>query len=466
MKTSRSFLRPVALVAVPVVALAVGISACSSSSSKATTTSVSTAANSSTTVLGQNPAASAFYQPPDPLPKGKPGEIIRSQPLTNVPAGSKGWRVLYHSTGLHGEDIAVSGMVIVPEASSGKNTTTTTSSASSPSTTGSSTGGDAATAPTVDPTDRPIVSWAHPTTGVADTCAPSVLPNGPTLVAGLQGFLDAGYVVAATDYQGLGTPGVHPYLVGISEGRGVLDAARAAQNLKGTGAGKSLFTWGHSQGGQGSLFAGQLAKSYAPEFDFKGSAAAAPAGELAAVFDLDVNTVDGVVLGGWAMNAYYQTYKDDHPDMSLDQIVTAEGRTALPSMLPLCDVISDQFAQLAGIALPLVGKFYATSDPSSVPPWGGLLEQNSPGATKTDAPFFIAQDTADQVVPAATTDKLVAHLCSIGDTVDSMSFPGLSHDVIGTVSAPDALAWMQNILAGRGATTTCTPPSEVTLSPR
>ena len=45
-------------------------------------------------------------------------------------------------------------------------------------------------------------------------------------------LVDAGYVVAATDYEGLGTPGVHPYLVGESEGRSVLDAARAARALE------------------------------------------------------------------------------------------------------------------------------------------------------------------------------------------------------------------------------------------
>ena len=164
-----------------------------------------------TTVLGDNPAAGAFYQPPNPLPKAKPGTIIRSEALTNAPAGSLGWRILYHSTGLHGEDIAVSGMVFAPAA-------------------------DSARAVHVD--DRRHVrgreggGWSHhrglgpPDHGRRRPArAPSVLPDGPTLVAGLQSFLDAGFVVAATDYQGLGTPGVHPYLVGISEGRGTLNAA-------------------------------------------------------------------------------------------------------------------------------------------------------------------------------------------------------------------------------------------------
>ena len=90
----------------------------------------------------------------------------------------------------------------------------------------------------------------------------------------------AGYVVAATDYEGLGTPGVHPYLVGESEGRGVLDAARAAKALAATDAGDQVLVFGHSQGGQAALFAGELAASYAPELTVLGVAAAAPAADV------------------------------------------------------------------------------------------------------------------------------------------------------------------------------------------
>ncbi len=59
----------------------------------------------------------------------------------------------------------------------------------------------------------PVVSWAHGTTGIADACAPSRDPKGPyTFYAAKQfgAWLKAGYAVANTDYEGLGTPGVHP----------------------------------------------------------------------------------------------------------------------------------------------------------------------------------------------------------------------------------------------------------------
>ena len=87
-------------------------------------------------------------------------------------------------------------------------------------------------------------------------------------------------IVAATDYQGLGTPGSSPYLVGHSEAQGVLDAARAARNLVGDAASNTVVVLGYSQGGQAALFAGQIAQSYAPELYLAGVAAVAPVTSL------------------------------------------------------------------------------------------------------------------------------------------------------------------------------------------
>ena len=49
--------------------------------------------------------APPFYELPDPLPAGDPGDIVRSEPITSTMLGSKAWRVLYHSTDLDGTDI-------------------------------------------------------------------------------------------------------------------------------------------------------------------------------------------------------------------------------------------------------------------------------------------------------------------------------------------------------------------------
>ena len=126
------------------------------------------------------------------------------------------------------------------------------------------------------------MSWAHGTTGIADVCAPSRNPKGPyTFYAAKQfgAWLKAGYAVANTDYEGLGTPGIHPYLVGRSEGRGVVDIVRAARQLDGRLSRRYVIA-GHSQGGHAALFAAALAPHWAPDLRLRGVAAFAPASHL------------------------------------------------------------------------------------------------------------------------------------------------------------------------------------------
>jgi Secretory lipase len=172
-------------------------------------------------------AQTGFYIATDQELAGAPGTIIRTQPMRGAPGGAAAYRVLYRSIGLHDEPIAVSGVVVIP----------------------------AGPAPAGG---RPIVAWAHPTTGVVPRCAPSRAEVVFKQMQGLHDMVERGYVVAATDYPGLGTPGPHPYLVGVSEGRAVLDAVRAARDLPGAGAGHRFAVWGHSQGGHAVLYSGIL----------------------------------------------------------------------------------------------------------------------------------------------------------------------------------------------------------------
>ena len=116
---------------------------------------------------------------------------------------------------------------------------------------------------------RDVIAWAHPTSGVVEKCAPSLMPDTAGMIWGLQSMLAKGYVVVATDYPGLGTPGIHPYLIGESEGRAVLDSVRAARAMPQSGASNRFVVWGHSQGGHAALYTGELAKSYAPELELR-----------------------------------------------------------------------------------------------------------------------------------------------------------------------------------------------------
>ena len=116
------------------------------------------------------------------------------------------------------------------------------------------------------------------------------------MIWGLADMLARGYVVAATDYPGLGTPGVHPYLIGESEGRAVLDWVRAVRDLPNSGASGRFAVWGHSQGGHAALYTGEIAARYAPELKLVGVAAAAPATYLIELFDSDKSSPTGKEL--------------------------------------------------------------------------------------------------------------------------------------------------------------------------
>src|SRR5262249_12662800 len=147
-----------------------------------------------------------FYQASDQELQGPAGSLIRFEPIPFAPNGAQAYRILYRSTGLKNEPIAVSGIAVIP----------------------------AGPAPAAG---RPIVAWAHPTTGVVQHCAPSLAIFGLQQIQGLRPLIESGDIVVATDYPGLGTAEPHPYLVGDSEGHSVIDSVRAARMLPAAMAG-------------------------------------------------------------------------------------------------------------------------------------------------------------------------------------------------------------------------------------
>src|SRR5690606_11859805 len=139
------------------------------------------------------------------------------------------------------------------------------------------------------------------TTGIARPCAPSNTADPLKGIPDMTGALEQGWVIALTDYPGLGTPSPHPYLVGESEGRAVLDSVRAVHALDDElGLGVDLddryAIWGHSQGGQAALFAGQLAADYLGDHPLVGVAALAPATKLTDNLDAVIGTRAGNIL--------------------------------------------------------------------------------------------------------------------------------------------------------------------------
>jgi len=327
--------------------------------------------------------------------------------------GAQAWAVLYHSRSTDGHDVAVSGLVVAPAAGP------------------------------VPAGGRPVVAWAHGTAGLADRCAPS--SRG---LAGLRAFgkvwlarlLNRGYVVVATDYEGLGTPGVHPYLVGESEAHSVLDAVRSARQLRGARAGSRVALWGFSQGGHAVLWAGQLAPSYAPELRLAGLVSVSPGGALAAL-DRDPfhpeplrTTSFGVLIAA----AWHEVY-----GAPLD-ILAPAGRAAAERLLSGCPG-SNQGGEPA-----------LREDPREVDPWPRLFARNTPGQARVEAPVLVVQGAAEGARPTATVRALTARLCELGSGPARLSlYPGVHHGKVMDASGPDVLAWIDARLAGTPAAAAC-----------
>jgi len=367
-------------------------------------------------------APGAFYTAPSTLPDGPPGTIIRSEVVDGFHSGATAYRVLYTSTDYDGNPTAVSGLILVPEGAPPE-------------------GG------------RKLIAYTHGTVGVASNCAPSLVTNPeqqPLLLEGGPELLAAGYVIAATDYQGLGTPGPHPYLVGDAEAMNALDSVRAARNLAEADAGADFVVWGHSQGGHASLFTGQLAASYAPELRLAGVAAGAPAPNLEDLFAVNIETTVGRILIAMALHSWARVYDD----ASLDQIVTPVARPLVGRIAKNCLYNPKQILASVPAALALDLTFLHTP-PWRTEPWKTILGANTPGATRTGAPILITQGETDPIMPPAVTEALADELCAQGETVDLRILPGTAHLDAGHVAVPQVVEWIADRFAARPAPTSC-----------
>ncbi|MFT3855848.1 MAG: alpha/beta fold hydrolase [Ilumatobacteraceae bacterium] len=358
------------------------------------------------------PSGDAFYQPPDPIPGTNNGDLIWATELPGAVSGATSWQVLYRSENLQGEPIAVSGIVVAP--------------------TGAAPG-------------NPVLTWAHGTTGIADQCAISKQFSAGLSAEKLVGSVAVGegWTFVATDYEGLGTPGVHPYLVGLSEARGVLDIVRAAQQLPTTGVttDSPVMIFGHSQGGGAALFAAEQAATWAPELDVVGTVAGAPAGDLDTI--VPAAWSDTVIANPFA-GSVIDGFKAGYPDLSLDAVANADGQAALAQVATECVGSISITPEQAGARNPM-------DDPA----WKAAIDANTAGSVVPSAPVLIVHGEADTTVPRALTDITLGRYCAIGATVEVKSYPGQDHTSVITAALTDIKDFFHARLDGQPATSSC-----------
>ncbi|MFC9893717.1 alpha/beta hydrolase family protein [Nocardia sp. NPDC127579] len=364
-----------------------------------------------------------FYTPSADLVPGPHGSVIRSRPLDSAPAlaGARNQLVLYRSIDMQGNPVAVSGTVAVPQG-------------------------------TPPPGGWPLISWAHGTTGVADVCAPSRDTDSTypahdytTLTRQyLERWIAAGYAVAQTDYQGLGTPGPHGYLIGAAEQRAVADIALAARDID-PAIGTRWVAIGHSQGGQAAVFTDALAAEWAPQLDLLGAVALAPASNSGPAIESAhlVSQLGAAALAAPVLrSAAAFVPLIVRGAQTVATIDTAQLLTpAADDLMPLADQgcigqlrRPDQWG-----GLPEGQAISPTADTSGL---RRVLDSNDPSALRLTHPLLVAQGRADTVVAPQLTDVMVARLTATGNPVDYRNYPDRDHRAILEASFADTLGWV------------------------
>ena len=336
-----------------------------------------------------------FYEVPDPLPAGEPGDVIRTMPI-EAPAGEVGLRIMYHSTDAEGDDRAVTGVVYHPagevEAPEG---------------------------------GWPVIAWAHGTTGLAPVCAPSRAPMEPPGY-GVEG------VRVATDYIGLGPDGeLHPYLSAAAEGHAVVDSVAAVRALPDAHAGDRWVLAGHSQGGHAVLVASEVAAERLPDAELVGAVAIAPGAQLSRTYGDDVTAriITTMVLFGAAQEDPAidpSTYlRPEVHDAAAEAIETGCVNDVTNALLPFAT--SDD---------------YFTVDPREESLGSAWLEDNDPGQVVFEAPLLVVQGGQDPIVVPARTTDLLTRLCDLGQQVEHLDYPDADHGTVIPQSNPDIEAWL------------------------
>src|SRR5437762_4870319 len=329
----------------------------------------------------------AFYDPPSDMSR-QPGALLRSEPLKDVllPAGTRGWRILYATTVDDSTPATAVATVFAP------------------------------TDPPAGP--RPVIAWEHGTTGLLQKCMPSLLSAPTKGIPERNRIVMAGWVVVATDYSFAEKGGPHPYLIGEGEARAALDSVRAARQISGLTLDQRIVAWGYSQGGHAALWTGIVAPRYAPDLEILGVAAIAPAANIQNI--LAVNVEMDKRFGPYLAQSYSRFY----PDITFEQAILPEALDAARQIVNLCDFLPpEDLEHIEALAATFEGPALATSSNKALQ---ARLEQNT-ADRPIQAPLVIAQGLSDIVVPPSATDAYVEERCSAGQRLEYWTFAGRNH---------------------------------------
>ena len=384
-------------------------------STQATAPSIETAAVADSTLVA--PVAETTTRPSTASGEAGGGTLKQAEALETA-GGLKRWKLTFTSQLRDGTETNVTGLAFVPDR---------------PSPTGG----------------WPVVSYAHPTVGFADSCAPSDnIGILETTLAGL--FTAENFAVVMSDFPGLGTPGDHLFLDGPSAGNSVLDIAKAAKQIEGVSLSNKTIIVGHSQGGHAALFAAEAAATHAPELQLVGVVAGAPPSQLTSL-------VSGLITSkrsGYGVLVAKGLAAMD-PSLKLDQILSPAGIAVSERLDTAC---SDPSLDDSGAS----SLFTSTTLPKD---WLDALAANEPGTKAFNAPVLLFHGDADDLVPVESSAKLAERMKGLGINVERKVYPGATHSSVVLSALGDITAWVKGRGGATGAPVASSGPTSATPFP-
>lgn len=369
----------------------------------------------------------SFYNPPQ-VTTGAPGDLTWYR-QTTVDLGTsavapQAWNVVYRSTDAKGNSNRVTGTILVPQS------------------------------PWQGSGDRPVISYAVGTHGLAQRCAPSLqMADGTDYEnANIVAALQAGYTVLVSDNPGYTTGDSPTYLSGAAQGHAVLDIVRAARQLPASGVTSNtrVAVWGYSQGGQTSAWAGELQPDYAPDVDL---VAVASGGTPADFFDtaeyLNASTGSSFLLQ--AVIGLAEQYPQGIP---LDSLASPYGKAEIDKVKADQCVFDTLFDYMnKDIAEYTVGN-QSLQQLISIPSVNDTLEEQALGGEKMPVPIYQYHGTADEFIPLDQHLALKKKYCRKFSNVTFGVYPS-EHIVTQFQAAPTVLEWLDDRMAGEFTLGTC-----------
>jgi fermentation-respiration switch protein FrsA (DUF1100 family) len=358
----------------------------------------------------------AFYKVPSKWTH-KPGALIKSSVVAVAGLNGTAYRVMYASQANKSKAVPVTGYVIVPN-------------------TAPPTGG------------YPVVAWDHGTNGMADVCAPSLaIGSSDISTAVINTFLAKGWAFVASDYQGEGTPGLMPYIVGNASAMDTINLVQAAAKITAAHTSTRWVDWGHSEGGQTAMFVDKLGGGiYGKGLHLLGVVAGAPPSQFGLLNSFLKTSPYAfyILMVAFGFNAYY-----GNTAANLGLVITPAAKAMLPLVAKPPNAGACTSALAAAVATYVGANNFAAlqkADPYTVPAWKKLILANDPQSfkTKSTVPLLIIHGGADQQIPTVSSNILYGHLCSLGQTTQRWVYPGQSHAGVITPSFSDMTQWIQN----------------------